>query len=127
MLAAHKFSLKIGQCKRSVVCRGLKENIAKLPSTAGIKSVRVIQLCNSNIRALIEPMPGKMASVAIYNHLATKYNGQLGVDAAAEGLELYSQEIVDDAVARPGAHPSIELLLEVQKSDGMVLKVEVTR
>jgi hypothetical protein len=55
---------------------------------------------------------GKKASVAIYNHLALKYDGRLTPAAASEGLQLYA-EVVDDAKARPGAHPNIDILLQV--------------
>jgi hypothetical protein len=55
---------------------------------------------------------GKKASVAIYNHLALKFDGRLTPAAAAEGLQLYA-EVVGDAKARPGAHPNIDILLQV--------------
>eukprot|EP00798_Chlamydomonas_sp_ICE-L_P018782 gene18782-25322_t len=107
-------------------CFGIKENVAKLPPTDGIKCIRVIG-SGAVEKSAIVPMPGKMASVSIYGYLADKYNGVLGAEAVAEALELYSEEVVADAVARPGAHPNIDILLEAQKSDGEAMRVEVTR
>lgn len=47
----------------------LADNVAKLPSAAMVKRVRVATI------ALIENAPGKQASVAIYTYLARKYGG----------------------------------------------------
>lgn len=80
---------------RSVVCRGLKENVAKLPAIDGIARVRIPSLDWS-----VENKEGKKASVAIYSYLASTY-GKLNKDAAQKGLELYD-EVVADAKARPG-------------------------
>ncbi len=68
--------------------------------------------CNSCSPYPPTPPQGKKASVAIYAHLAASYGGRLTVEAAAEGLRLYD-EVVEDARNRPGAHPNIDLLLQV--------------
>lgn len=62
---------------------------------------------------------GKMASVAIYNHLALKHGGRLTADAAREALALYD-EVVADAKAHPGSHPNIDLLFKVSLSVGFL-------
>jgi hypothetical protein len=64
---------------------------------------------------VIANAPGKKASLAIYAHLAKKYNGQLTAAAAQEGLQLYG-EYVEEAQQQPGSHPNIDLLLEVVAS-----------
>mmetsp|Transcript_32374 Transcript_32374/g.82211 ORF Transcript_32374/g.82211 Transcript_32374/m.82211 type:complete len:118 (-) Transcript_32374:290-643(-) len=105
---------------RQVAARGLKENVAALPSTDGVKAVRIPQL-----QWEIKPQPGKMASVAIYSYLAQAYGGQLNSAAADKGLALYD-EVVADAVARPGAHPNIDLLFKV-KSEGLSVDIVVDK
>lgn len=105
-------------------CRGLKENIAKLAPVDGITSIQIVDPSGADPH-MIMPVPGKMASVSIYAHLEGKYNGILGTAAADEGLEIYS-EVVADAMARPGAHPNIDILLKVKESQGE-LKIEVAR
>ncbi|KAL6753699.1 hypothetical protein V8C86DRAFT_2721165 [Haematococcus lacustris] len=100
-----------GACAlQSTVARGLRENVAFLP---GIEHVRAIRIPRLSIE--IPNVEGKKASVAIYNHLAQKYNGKLSEAAASEGLQLYA-EVVEDAKNRPGAHPNIDLLLRVLSS-----------
>ena len=96
-------------------------------------------------------MPGKHASVAIYTFLARKYSGawkvvaalsgqatvhkktrrhagtcliagRIDQAAAQEGVLLYD-EAVADAIARPGAHANIDILLSIV--DGTLPFVEV--
>ncbi|KAG2440675.1 hypothetical protein HYH02_010254 [Chlamydomonas schloesseri] len=95
------------QTARNVVAHGLKENVAKLAPITDVAAVRI-----PTLNWQVPNVEGKKASVAIYAHLASKYGGQLNPAAAAEGLELYD-EVVADARARPGAHPNIDLLLQV--------------
>lgn len=66
---------------------------------------------------------GRKASWKIFNYLACKHGGILTREAALEGLKLYD-EVVEDALARPGAHPSVELLLRVRNED-LMLDIEV--
>jgi hypothetical protein len=102
----------------------LKDNIARLPPITDVKAVYVEGLRKGTHS--IPAVQGKMASVAIYAHLAAKY-GKLTKEAAGrqhvcshadesevlvvlimscstlavEGLGLYA-EMVEDAIARPG-------------------------
>ena len=70
----------------SVSCRGLKENVAALPSPTGVKRITFPSLSHT-----IDPMPGKMASVAIYSYLSDKHDGKLTKKAAQEALDLYAE------------------------------------
>lgn len=70
--------------------------------------------------------PGKKASVAIYAHLAQKYNGSLNAAAAQEGLSLYD-EVVADAKARPGAHPNIDILFDVLNKPELQISIQVDK
>ena len=101
------------------ICHGLKENVAKLPAPSGVKQ---ISFSNTHV---ITPMPGKMASVSIYSHLAAKHGNVINKAAAEEGLELYA-EVVEDARAHRGSHPNIDLLLDVI-STGQELGIIVER
>lgn len=69
-----------------ISCRGLKENVAALPSPVGVKRITFPSLAHT-----IEPMPGKMASVAIYSHLSDKHGGRITKQAAREALDLYAE------------------------------------
>ena len=89
---------------------GLKENVAQLPPITNVKRVTV-----KGANVVIENKEGKRASVAIYQHLSQTF-GQLNAAAAVEGLRLYD-EVVEDAKERPGAHPNIDLLLDVIAGD----------
>ncbi|KAG2425455.1 hypothetical protein HXX76_013665 [Chlamydomonas incerta] len=95
------------QAARNVVVHGLKENVARLAPITDVAAVRIPALGWQ-----VPNVEGKKASVAIYAHLASKYGGKLNAAAAQEGLALYD-EVVADARARPGAHPNIDLLLQV--------------
>lgn len=106
------------QPPRHVSCRGLKENIAKLPPINGIRRVLVPAVNHS-----IENKEGKKASVAIYNYLAQQHGGKLDKDAAARGIELYG-EYVEEARQQPGSHPNIDLLFKVA-AEGLSLDVVV--
>jgi hypothetical protein len=108
------------QHSQAVRCHGLKDNVAALPSPSGMRKISIPQL-----KHVIEPVPGKMASVAIYNYLAEKYKGKLEKAAAEEALSLYA-EAVEDARKNPGAHPNIDLLLDLlsQESTSYDLVVE---
>ena len=94
------------------VCRGLKENVAGLPSTSHVTRVWI-----PATGWQVDNVDGKRASVAIYCHLASTFSQRLGKEAAKRGLELYG-EYVAEAQAHPGSHPNIDLLLQVLAADG---------
>lgn len=97
-----------------------QENLVGLPSIQGISSISLPSLNHS-----IPNIPGKQASVSIYNHIYQLYGPQLTPVAATEALRLYD-EVVLDAQARPGAHPNIDLLLECV-SKGQTLEMVIVR
>ncbi len=100
-----------GRAARDVSARGLKENVAALPSASGVKRVRIPQIQHELV-----PAPGKMASIAIYAYIAGKHGGKLTKASAAEAIALYA-EAADDAKLHPGSHPNIDLLFPVTKGD----------
>lgn len=71
---------------------------------------------------VIENKPGSQGSVKVYHHLARMY-GEISLDAAVEGLSLYSEHTAD-AENCPGKHPNIDRLLNILE-DEQPLSVKV--
>jgi len=59
----------------------------------------------------IENKQGKVGSLTIYAALAAKY-GNITAAAAQEGLALFAEHTAS-ALAHPGSHPNIDLLLAI--------------
>ncbi|GFR51614.1 hypothetical protein Agub_g14040 [Astrephomene gubernaculifera] len=94
----------------------------ELPSTTNVARV-----CIPDLQWSIDNVDGKRLSVAIFTHLAATYGNKLTKEGAEEGLRLYG-DVVQDAHARPGAHPNIELLMRVaQEGSSYELSVERTQ
>ncbi len=63
----------------------------------------------------IENKPGSLGSIKVYHHLWRVF-GQLNLDAAVEGLDLYSEH-TEDAQNHPGKHPNIDRLLNIIETE----------
>ena len=63
----------------------------------------------------IENKPGSLGSIKVYHHLWRVF-GQLNLDAAVEGLDLYSEH-TEDAQNHPGKHPNIDRLLDIIETE----------
>ena len=87
-----------------------KDNLELLPSIDGIVRMDIIDPIG-NIIASIENQPGKKGSLAVYQYLEQNF-GIINAEAAALGLDVFAEHTAD-AKNRPGAHPNIDLLLEV--------------
>ncbi|NBC38050.1 DUF2322 family protein [Novosphingobium sp. FSY-8] len=87
-----------------------KDNLALLPAIAGVERIDVIA-ADGAIAATIPNAPGKQGSLAVYQYLFQAFGG-LNADAAAHGLAVFAEHTAD-ARNRPGAHPNIDLLLNV--------------
>jgi hypothetical protein len=87
-----------------------KDNLLLLPS---IESLARIELINSagDVVASIENKPGKQGSLIIYQYMFQTF-GTIDAKAAAHGLTVFAEHTAD-AKARPGAHPNIDLLLDI--------------
>lgn len=88
-----------------------KENLQKLPSIDGIERLEMMDAAG-NVVASIENQPGKQGSLAVYQYLFATY-GVLNAEAATHGLAVFAEH-TEDARNRPGAHPNIERLLQIQ-------------
>jgi len=88
-----------------------KENLQNLPSIDGIERLEMMDAAG-DVVASIENQPGKQGSLAVYQYLFATY-GVLNAEAATHGLAVFAEH-TEDARNRPGAHPNIERLLEIQ-------------
>ncbi|MBB3938384.1 hypothetical protein GGR39_000013 [Novosphingobium fluoreni] len=88
----------------------LKENVQQLPSVEGVERIELADGAGQII-GTIAHVPGKTASLAVYQYLAQLFPA-LDRDAAEYGLALYAQ-FVAEARETPGAHPNIDHLLAV--------------
>lgn len=87
-----------------------KDNLQLLPAIADLTRIELIDPAGAVI-ATIENKPGKQGSLAVYQYLQQNFE-RLDSDAAAHGLSVFAEHTAD-AKARPGAHPNIDLLLDI--------------
>ena len=85
-------------------------NLQLLPSIDSLSSIE-ITAPSGDIIATIENQPGKQGSLAVYQYLQQMF-GVINFEAATHGLVVFAEHTVD-AKHRPGAHPNIDLLLDV--------------
>ncbi|OIQ95280.1 hypothetical protein GALL_227590 [mine drainage metagenome] len=87
--------------------------------------VKRIELFNANgsPAGVIENKPGSQGSLKVYYHLFRMY-GEISLDAAVEGLSLFSEHTAD-AENCPGKHPNVDRLLNILE-DEQPLSVKVT-
>ncbi|SMX51208.1 DUF2322 family protein [Actibacterium lipolyticum] len=88
-----------------------KENLQNLPSIDGIERLEMVDAAG-DVVASIENQPGKQGSLAVYQYLFATY-GVLNAEAATHGLAVFAEH-TEDARNRPGAHPNIDRLFEIQ-------------
>lgn len=88
-----------------------KENLQNLPSIEGIERLEILDAAG-DVVASIENQPGKQGSLAVYQYLLATY-GVLNAEAATHGLAVFAEH-TEDARNRPGAHPNIDRLFEIQ-------------
>ena len=88
------------------------ETLATLPTVDHLRGLDVVDATGAVVHH-IPAAPGKMGSLRVYNALAEQFGGVLNADAVAQGITWFAEHVAD-ARARPGAHPNIDLLLDVQ-------------
>ncbi|EDQ05777.1 hypothetical protein DSM14862_02762 [Sulfitobacter indolifex] len=88
-----------------------EENLQSLPSIDGIGRLELLDAAG-DVVASIENQPGKQGSLAVYQYLLTTF-GILNAEAASHGLAVFAEH-TEDAQNRPGAHPNIDRLFEIQ-------------
>lgn len=100
-----------------------KDTLQKLPSIEGVEKLELLDDAGQ-IVACIENQPGKQGSLAVYQYLLDTF-GLLNAEAASEGLALFGEH-TEDARNRPGAHPNIDRLLDIQNG-GAALNMRLHR
>lgn len=88
-----------------------KENLENLPSIDGIERLELLD-AEGTVVSSIENQPGKQGSLAVYQYLFATF-GALNAEAATHGLAVFAEH-TEDARNRPGAHPNIDRLFEIQ-------------
>ncbi|MEP7222966.1 MAG: DUF2322 family protein [Novosphingobium sp.] len=99
------------------------ENLKQLPSIEGVERIDLVG-AEGVIVASIPNQPGKQGSLAVYNYLANCFD-MLDAKAAEHGLALFAEHTAD-ARNRPGAHPNVDILLDIV-AGGSPLTIEVQR
>ncbi len=100
-----------------------KENLQQLPSIDDIEKLELVDAAG-NVVATIENQPGKQGSLAVYQYLLETY-GALNAEAATHGLAVFAEH-TEDAQNRPGAHPNIDRLFDIQ-SGGEALTMRIVQ
>ena len=98
-----------------------KDNLAQLPAIDGIERIDLID-GKGAVVASIENKPGKQGSLAVYHYLQQAF-GTLNADAARHGLAIFAEHTAD-ARNRPGAHPNVDRLFEIE-AGGEALRIDV--
>ena len=88
-----------------------KDNLQQLPSIEGVESLELLNSAGEVV-ATIANLPGKQGSLAVYQYLLKTF-GALNAEAATHGLAIFAQH-TEDARNRPGAHPNIDRLFEIE-------------
>lgn len=88
-----------------------KDNLVLLPSIEGVARIDLIDAAGTAV-ASIPNEPGKQGSLKVYNYLKLCF-GKLDAEAADHALAVFGEH-TPDAKARPGAHPNIDRLLEIE-------------
>lgn len=100
-----------------------KDNLQQLPSIDDVEKLELVDAAG-NVVATIENQPGKQGSLAVYQYLLSAY-GALNADAATHGLAVFAEH-TEDARNRPGAHPNIDRLIDIQ-SGGEALTMRIVQ
>jgi hypothetical protein len=98
-----------------------KDNLAQLPAIEGIERIDLVD-GNGAVVASIENKPGKQGSLAVYHYLLKAF-GTLDARAAGHGLAVFAEHTAD-ARNRPGAHPNVDRLLEIE-AGAQALRIDV--
>lgn len=97
-----------------------------LTTLESVEHIQILELFNANgsKEGEIENKPGSSGSVRVYHHLWKKW-GDINIEAAKEGLELYAEH-TDDAAENPGKHPNIDRLFGIVANE-QVLTVKIIK
>lgn len=88
-----------------------KDYLATFPSIEHLSELQVLNEKGEVIHQ-IPAVEGKLGSLKLYNALSEKFNQQLNIETAQQGI-IWFAEHVEDAKQNKGKHPNIDLLFKV--------------
>jgi len=95
--------------------------LLEIDPAEGVKEIALFD-SEGHAAGVIQNKPGSAGSVKVYYHLYKMF-GSINVDAAIEGLSLYTEH-TQDAEDHPGKHPNIDRLFEIiDKAQTLTVKV----
>lgn len=98
-----------------------QDNLDAMPPVDHLSGLN-IENAEGEILHHIPAAPGKLGSLKLYHALAQEFGGILDARAAERGLVWFAEHTAD-ALANPGKHPNIDLLLRVG-SEGLTLRLK---
>ena len=99
-----------------------KDQLSDLPDVSHVKKITLLDTTGAACGHILNEA-GTQGSLKLYNHLFLVF-AELNVDAAAEGLKLYCEHVLD-AKENPGKHPNIDCLLDILETKE-TLKMVIT-
>jgi hypothetical protein len=90
---------------------GFAEHLRQLAPVDGLHRLSLLGADGQTL-AVIENLPGTQGSFRVYHHVAQKWSGVIGIDAAQEALTLFAEH-TEDARLYPGKHPNIDRLFDI--------------
>jgi hypothetical protein len=103
--------------------QNFKDVLETLEDASHVKRIDLFDQDN-NLKGSILSKPGTSGSIRVYHHLWKNF-GIIDVNAAIEGIELFSEH-VKAAENHPGRHPNIDRLLQIIE-DESVLTIKIIK
>ena len=100
-----------------------KDILETLEEASHVRRIDLFDQAN-NLNGSILSKPGTLGSIRVYHHLWKTF-GVIDVNAAIEGIELFSEH-VKAAENHPGRHPNIDRLLQIIE-DESVLTIKIIK
>jgi|TARA_B100001093_G_scaffold489337_1_gene527408 hypothetical protein len=100
-----------------------KDILETLEEASHVRRIDLFDQAN-NLNGSILSKPGTLGSIRVYHHLWKTF-GVIDVNAAIEGIELFSEH-VKAAEDHPGRHPNIDRLLQIIE-DESVLTIKIIK
>ena len=100
-----------------------KEILETLEDSSHLKGIDLYDQDKQLVGSLLSK-PGTLGSIRVYPHLWKTF-GIIDVNAAIEGIELFSEH-VEAAENHPGRHPNIDRLLQIIE-DESILTVKIIK
>lgn len=100
-----------------------KDILETLDDASHVKKIQLFDK-EKNLVSTIESKPGTLGSIRVYHHLWKTF-GVIDINAAIEGVDLYSEH-AENAQDNPGRHPNIDILMNVIENEE-VLSVKIIK